>query len=122
MSSEIKLRFGGTSAKRFRDLPRPQQELPQEFLGSANYAEMLLRASAMQAGTSADAMLIDLLPRASVRGVLIESASATCARLNFRCFSTSISILYFICCSFLYCLCVAALFGIIINWLFEKFV
>ena len=32
LSNEIKLCFGGTSAKRFRDLPRPQQELPRQFL------------------------------------------------------------------------------------------
>ena len=53
------------------------------FVPPRKYAELLPRASGLQAAASADAIFIDLLPRASARGVLIKTASATGARLQY---------------------------------------
>ena len=53
-SCEVLLCFSGNSAKWFRDLPLPEQELPRHFGSSAVYAEMLPRAYALQATASAD--------------------------------------------------------------------
>ena len=83
---------------------------------------MFPRASAMQAGTSTDAIFIGLLPRTSARGVLIRSASATCARLQFSFgfhdYPYLMFNLLFVPLVFVF----EALFGPIINWSLKKFV
>ena len=53
------------------------------FCSPCEYAEMLPRAYALPAAASRDAILIDFLPRASARGVVIESDSATGAQLQY---------------------------------------